>query len=450
MKNNLNKKNILIFLFFAFLVLFFTRNTVSNINPGSRFITIESIVERKTLAINEKQNYTCDKIQRDGNYYSSKPPILTTTGSGIYYVLHNFFNLSLPGSGIEKYLNEENLAVYIITLILVGIPYLLLLLFFYKSLGFFKLTKENKILLFLGLSLGTLYLPYLTTLNNHVPAGSFLFISFYYLLKTKFSENKKGNKKYITLSGFFASLAAVIDLPTGSIFLFLFFIYFLINEDKKYIIYYLLAGAPIVLIHFFLQIQITGDLLPAQLHQELWAKSSIKTERDGFLLYIFNIFLGARGYFLYTPLLIISFCSIFKIIKNRQSKFRQEAIMTVIAFTVITLFYILRARDYAGFAYGFRWFIAITPIVYFFTVFVFIEESLKKLRKYLLAALASSVVIAFIGMYNPWSIPRLKIVTSDNKEIIIHSPIISNINSIVEDLQLFLKKYTSVPKVQDN
>ncbi len=439
MKINLNKKNILIFLFFSFLVLFFTRNTVSNINPGSRFLTIESIVEKRTLAINEKQNYTCDKIQRDGNYYSSKPPILTTAGSGIYYVLHNFFNLSLPNSDIENYLDEKNLAVYIITLILVGIPYLLLLIFFYKSLGFFKLTKESKLLLFLGLSLGTLYLPYATTLNNHVPAGSLLFISFYYLLKTKFNKNKIGNKKYIALSGLFASLAAVIDLPTGSIFLFLFFVYFLINENKKHIIYYLLAGAPIVLTHLFLQIQITGDILPAQLHQELWAKSSIKTERDGIFLYIFNIFLGARGYFLYTPLLIISFYSIFKTIKNKENKFRQEAIMTVIAFTAITLFYVLRARDYAGFAYGFRWFIAITPIVYFFTIFIFTEESLKRLQKYLLAALASSVVIALIGMYNPWSIPRLKIVSSENKEIIIHSPIVSNINSIVTDLQMFLK-----------
>jgi hypothetical protein len=439
MKISLNKKNILIFLFFSFLVLFFTRNTVSNINPGSRFITMESIVERNTLAINEKQNYTCDKIQRDGNFYSSKPPILSTAGSGIYYILHNFFNLSLPNSGIKNYLEEENLAVYIITLILVGIPYLLLLIFFYKSLGFFQIKKENKILLLIGLGLGTLYLPYLTTLNNHVPAGSLLFISFYYLLKTKFNKNKVTNKKYIALSGFFASLAAVVDLPTGSIFLFLFFVYFLINEKKKYIFYYLAAGAPIILTHLFLQIQITGDILPAQLHQELWAKSSIKTERDSILLYTFNIFLGARGYLLYTPLLIISFYSIFKIIKNKKNNFRQEAIMTVVAFIVITLFYILRARDYAGFSYGFRWFIAITPIVYFFTIFIFTEESFKKMRKYILMAVASSVVISFIGMYNPWAIPRLKI-TSENKEFIIHSPLVSNINSIVEDLQLFLNK----------
>ena len=199
-----------------------------------------------------------------------------------------------------------------------------------------------------------------------------------------------------------------------------------------------MAGAPIILLHFFLQIQITGDILPAQFHIEYWAKSSIKTERDGIFLYIFNIFLGARGYFLYTPFLIISFYSIFKIIKNKKSKFRQEAIMTLVAFIVISLFYTLRTRDYAGFAYGYRWFIAITPIVYFFTIFIFTENSLKKLQKYLLVTLAFSVVVSIIGVYNPWSIPRLKIITK-NREIIIHSPIVSNINSIVEDMQLFLK-----------
>ncbi|MEA2088608.1 MAG: hypothetical protein U9O55_02080, partial [Patescibacteria group bacterium] len=102
MKNNFKKTNnalkrnyfFLILIFFASFLLLFTEKQIWNVNSASRFMTMESIVEQGTLAINEKHAYTGDKIFRDGNCYSSKPPMLSVIGSGFYYIFHKYFNLN--------------------------------------------------------------------------------------------------------------------------------------------------------------------------------------------------------------------------------------------------------------------------------------------------------------------------------------------------------------------
>jgi len=192
---------------------------------------MESIVERKTFTINEKYTYTNDKIKINNDYYSSKPPVLSVIGAGVYYVLHNFINLNF-GNPVDFYLTNNNITVYIITLLLVGSTFILLLYYLYKSFELFKIKKKYQNILLLGFGLGTLYLPFSITLNNHTIAGSLLFVSFYYLLKIK--QNKKENlKRYIIIISLLTSLSATIDLPTGLTFLILFYIY-LNSELKKY------------------------------------------------------------------------------------------------------------------------------------------------------------------------------------------------------------------------
>ena len=320
-----------IFIFFIILIICVTNNSINNVNPASRFLTMESLVENGTFTINEKHQYTCDKMFRDGNYYSSKPPVLSVAGAAIYYVLHNFFNLDLPD---KPYINTENLSVYFITLILVGGTYLLLLFYFYKTLKLLKIKKEHQILL-LGLGCGTLYLSYLPTLNNHTVAGSLLFIGFYYLLKLKLGE-AKDYKKNIALCGFFASLSAVIDLPTGLVFLALFCVYIFFIISKKQTVYYILAAAPIIIIHLFLNLQITGDFLPVQFHPELGDYKNLIwnllgsdgiPHQQNLLIYAFNIFFGARGLLFFSPILIFAFYSIYKTIKSRKNRFWKEAVL---------------------------------------------------------------------------------------------------------------------------
>ncbi|NCF75155.1 MAG: hypothetical protein GWO87_01555 [Xanthomonadaceae bacterium] len=427
-------------------------------------MTIESIAEQGTFSINEKHGYTCDKIFRDGNYYSSKPPVLSFIGAGFYYILHKYLNLDFPS--LEKY-TDNSLAVYLMTLILTGLPFLLLLFYFYKAINLIekktkvKIKKKYCALLIFGLGLGTLYMPYSSTLNNHIAAGSFLFISFYYLLKVKF--NKTQTKKinlYLIASGFFASLSSVIDLPTGLTFLGLFFLYFLFTLRSKKIIYYLLASIPLLIIHLYLNVQITGDFLPAQLHPEYWADFRRMIVKRNIFIYTFNILFGSRGLFFYSPILFFSFYAIYKIInpvpllqniisclkklnlhlsllykqqnilkqcwiKNKKHLFYKEAFLISIGFLIIILFYIIKIRDYGGASYAFRWLIAVTPLLYFFTIFLFIKPT-NKLKTIFLLILILSIMISAVGLYNPWLSSGIEIPIL-NKTIIIHSSFLYNL-----------------------
>lgn len=421
-----------IFIFFIILVIFVTNNSINSANPASRLLTIESLVENETFTLNEKYYYTCDKIFRDGNYYSSKPPVLSVAGAGIYYVLHNFFNLNLPD---KPYFNTKNLSVYLITLILVGGTYLLLLFYFYKTLKLLKIKKEYQTLLLLGLGCGTLYLSYLPTLNNHTIAGSFLFIGFYYLLKLKLGKIKD-YKKNIILCGFFTSLSAVIDLPTGLTFLALFCIYIFFTISKKQTVYYIFAAAPIIIVHLFLNLQITDDFLPAQFHPEFdnyenvtWNRMANKGELnfENPFLYVFNIIFAARGLLFYSPILIFAFYSIYKTIKNKKGRFWKEVTLILSGFIIISLFYIIKIRDYAGCSYGFRWFIAITPLLYFFIIFLFNKKKDAKFKNIFSAILIISILISMIGLCNPWSRSHAFIEIPNKNNIIIHSPFLANL-----------------------
>lgn len=469
-----------IFIVFIVLISVFTHSYIDSTNPASRFITMESLVEERTFVVNEKHIYTDDKMIRQGNYYSSKPPALTITGSGIYYVLHNFFGLNLPE---KPYFFTINTAVYLITFFLIGGTYLLLLLYFYKTLNLLKIQKKYQTLLLAGLGLGTLYLTYSITLNNHTIAGSFLFISFYYLLKTKINNpDPAAQKKYLALSGLFVSLSAVIDLPAGLTFLALFFIYVFFTISKKQSAYYVAAVIPIIIIHLFFNYQITGDLLPAQFHPEygdynnvVWNElggagnnqgdkdwNSLFYEKNPFL-YAFNILFGSHGLLSYSPILLFAFYAIYKIIRNKHP-FRFEAVLISLGFLIIFLLYTIKMRVYTGSAFGFRWLIAITPLIYFFSIFLFtplnktanlvkygklsnkanlskhnyrddiyLTGSTKKISSKFSNAfiliLIISIAISFVGFLNPWAHPRL-IIETQTSEYTIHCPFLTNLTKI--------------------
>ncbi|MCK5459731.1 hypothetical protein KAI52_01310 [Candidatus Parcubacteria bacterium] len=423
-KDILNKLHPLpLFIFFIVLTILVTGNSINNVNPASRFLTIESLVEKGSFEITEKHIYTCDKIFREESYYSSKPPVLSAAGAGIYYILHNFFNLNLPDN---PYLNTENLSVYLITLILVGGTYLLLLFYFYKTLKLLRIKKEHQILLLIGLGCGTLYLSYLPTLNNHTIAGSFLFVGFYYLLKLKLGK-AKDHIKNIILCGFFTSLSAVIDIPTGLIFLALFGIYLFFTISKKQAIYYIFAAAPIIIIHLFLNLQITGDFLPPQLHPEIWARTEDKSyQQPNSILYAWNIIFGARGLLFYSPIFIFAFYSIFTTLKNRKNRFWKEAALVCGGFLIIFLYYI-KVGDYSGCAYGFRWFIAATPLLYFFIIFLFSKKISFKFKNIFVIILIISIFISIIGLCNPWSRTHIFVEITNRQGIVIYSPLLSNL-----------------------
>ncbi|MBT6691680.1 hypothetical protein HOB10_05110 [Candidatus Parcubacteria bacterium] len=390
-------------------------------------MTMQAIVEQGTLVINDYQINTDDKILRDGNYYSSKPPVLSVAGAGVYFVLYNVFNLDIR-------MLDQSWAIYFINLILVGGSFFALLFILHKTIKLLDIRKEYRTWLLLGFGLGTLFFSFFISLNNHTIAGSLLFIGFYFLLKLKL---KKSNnyKKYLSLSGFFISLAAVIDIPTGLTFLFLFFIYCLVTFPKKYIIYYILAALPMLILQVVLNYQVTGDFLLPQFHPEFWDPVSVAygtAIRSRPLVYLINILFGTHGLFLYTPILLFSIYSIYKILRNRKAHFRLEALIIFVGFLIIILYYSLKVRVYTGASFGYRWLIAITPLLYFFLLLLFTKKRSYNFLLLFTTTTAISIVVALIGFLNPWGRTLADILLSNGQIVKIDFPLLVSIMVLFE------------------
>ncbi len=449
LKKYFNKINIstnLILIFFIFLVtlaIFVTHKKIDGTNPLVKYLTMYSMVEKSTFAIPDSfSDIADDKIFKDGKFYSSKPPLLSITGAGIYFLLHNLFGFNI----IENnYFIYPNYSIYFITIFLVGTSYIFLIFYLYKTLQLLKINKAKHLPLLIGLSLGTLYLSYLPTFNNHTIAGSLIFIAFYYLLEIKIKKSLNIKNKLL-LIGLLTSLAAFIDIPTGGTFLLLFAVYIFYTSSKKQIIYYLLPLIPIAFIHFYFQFQITGDFLPPQFHPEMWTYTEHQKHMGTFfsetsiLNYIFNILFGTHGLFIYTPILLFSFYSIFKIFKNKKHEFQNEAIMILVGFLIIISFYIFKARAYGGSAFGFRWLIAITPMLYFFNILLFKKERSNRFNSIYEILLIASCAIAFIGLFNPWPFPYFKIISpfGNETEYGLLFPLLVNFTDILNITKDFL------------
>ena len=405
------RRVVLAFFLLAFFLILFTEPYFNTYNVISRYLTIESIVEDGDFIIDERHQATGDKIYREGHYYSSKPPILSVAASSIYYITHNFFGQDFPETGINtrsEYFHSIYPTVYVANLIFVGLPFLFLLFYFYKTLKLFYIKSRYHLPLILGLGLGSLLFTYSVTFNNHVIAGSLLFIGFYYLLLIKkFNYKFDDINKYLFLSGLFTSLSAVIDLPTGLTFFALFFVYFFLKLGFRKILYYIGPALIIFSLHLYFNYQAFGGFLPAQAYEDYWIGPDgelvlIHFFRDhSWYTLLFNIFIGTNGFFIYTPLLLLPLYSIYKIIKEK-SEFIWEALMIVFGFIILILFYINLAKDYGGGAYGYRWFIAIAPLFYFFIIFLFKKTLSAKMSTVFTILLLWSCIVAIIGVFDPW------------------------------------------------
>jgi len=381
------------------IVLVVTKPYTFGANDNSRMATIESLVNRQTFVIDKSPYDTVDKIFNGDNFYSTKPPLLSVTGAGIFWILKNIFRLSLSGP------DTPSLAQYLITLIISGGSFITLLITFYKSLQWFKLKEDTKYIITALLGFSTYIFSYVGTLNNHIPTAAFAFLSFYYLLKIKFTQKQINTNLFYC--GLFIGLAGVMDLAsTALLWIVFYFLYFLktIKPNKKILLYFIGGCAIPIILHFIFNYQITGDLFPAYMHKDwyhypgsFWNQPSVKPNK---LSYLFNLTFGHNGIFLYSPILLISLNELIKKIKNKTHNFYNESllILTIIiaSVTLVTFF----THDYAGNAYGMRWFIAFIPLLFFFNVFYF----LGKKPSYVFKTIAIySIFVALLGIIDPWS-----------------------------------------------
>lgn len=413
----MNTKNRLI-IFLVILLILIIQPQVRSPNDASRMATIQSLVESHSFIIdNSIFVNTDDKVFINGHFYSDKIIMPSIIGSIIYFPL---FLL-----GIKLNLGS-NLAYYLITLFTVKLFWLVGLIAFYSALEKTNINDKSRLSLSIALAVGSLYFTWSTVFNNHILAGSFLIIGYYFLLKTK---QPHSDLKYLFLTGFFLSLAGAVDIPSY-IFYVIFLIYLLLDLDKKTnIIPYILSGILIILPIIYIQYTITGSIIPVQLNKTFydypgspWILDQLPglgVNQGLFLFtYSFTALFGSKGFLLYNPFLFLAIVYLFFEIKSKRS-FWKEALVISISSLIILLYYLVFTNNYGGWSYSIRWFVPFIPLLFFF-IYPFFEDFTDNKRILFTFLFILSSTIAVIGIINPWS-----------NETLSSIPLIANIKEFI-------------------
>ena len=371
-------------------------------NDQSRIATVQSLVEEGSFAIDNSAFVTSgDKVFINGHFYSDKPPIPSVLGAAVYLPLYR--------AGFELH-QGASVPYYFVTLLTVKLLWILGTVAFFYSLKFTGLTAEKRFLASLMLSLGSLYFSWSATFNDHSIAAASLSIGFCFFLKARFQGKVN---LHLSVAAFFWLLAGTADMPTG-IFYALFLLYVLYDPRlRSGLLFYVLPLLVTVLPALVMTYSIHHSIVPVQLVKSYfqypgspWIGSD---ELSGmhinggrfFLTYSLLALVGPRGFLLYNPILAIALWGLVRTIRQR-GPFFYEGIIVSVGTGVLVLYYFLFTTNYGGDSYSIRWFVPLLPLLFFF-LYPYLEGYDRARAHWLRALLVVSVVIAFVGLINPWS-----------------------------------------------
>jgi len=334
-------------------------------NVASRLMTVDSLVHRGTFYINESPFNTIDKYQLDeeGHLLSTKPPVLPTIGAGFYWSYWKLTGNSLA--------TETPKAFTAITFFMSFIPHVIFLVFFYKLLLLIIKQPHARILTYLAIVFGYIGAIYARAINNHIVAACFLLVAFYYAFRIR--NEKHSRKLDWILAGFFSGFFPTIDLPSV-IFSIAIFLYLLMYDYKKTLLYFLPASLPPLFFHFYLMFISSGNILPMQFKLNkiltLGKDSGVDFAKmvqpmNSRLNYVWNMTFGHHGIFAFTPVLLLGLFELIRQLIFRKA-FWREALVVLLPFVALFLFYALLTDNYGGTSVGFRWLIPPMPLIILF------------------------------------------------------------------------------------
>jgi len=382
----------------AFLVCaLLTKTHVVSWNDGSRFATVESLVDRHTVAIDDSPFLPIigDWYRYQGKTYSDKPPLLAVSGAAIG------FGLSLIGITFERH---RPLTIYLITLLTVGVWYSAGCCYAYqfaRLLGFERV-RAYGIAAVSGLA--TLSLPYATVLSNHVPCGVAALAGFYHAVRARASD------KHAAVAGAFFALAYCFD-QTAVIFVAPAAV-MMIGAALRRWIWMLVAGLPVVAIQLGYNLSITGSLIPAALNKSLWLDPTLPlyaaawasfapTTPAEHLQNVFNLLIGGKGLFLYTPVALLSVYGLGVMFRDGGLPRRLTAAIALPAVTLFVLMLFFQndatARNFGERRYvDVFWLlcVALAPAL---------GQAVSAAQRFTVATLvAASILVAMLGVIAPF------------------------------------------------
>jgi len=370
-----------------------------------------------------------DKVMNPetGEFYSSKPPLMPTVLAAEYWVLLNVFGQSM---------DDERWPVVSIILITVNvIPFFVFLLYLSRLLEDYGTTDFGRLFVFATACFGTFITTFTITLNNHNPAAFAVFFAFYPLLQ-KGGEPIFESPRTLLQSGFFAGLAATLDLPAASFTMALFLPMLIVRPSKTLVWFFPAMALPIVAL-FACNYAALGTLLPAysefggpwyNYEGSHWSKLGTPGQKgidfadDPKWVYAFHLTLGHHGWFSLSPIWLLALASLIRlawagrrdalaVLKRKPLDDRLWtpplfAAMTVVVSIVLIGFFIVNSNNYGGGTSGPRWLFWLTPLWLMSLIPAADWVGRTRLgQRMACCLLAMSVLSVFFPSVSPWRHP---------------------------------------------
>jgi hypothetical protein len=392
-----------VILFAAFFLLWalLTKVHTHSWQEESRMATVQTLIEQGTFIIDHTEfNRTGDKVFIAGHFYSDKPPLLSVMAAGAYSILHRVFGLTLDpticvpadDAAACRAFTPSGVrftAFYWLTLIFVGGSASLLVVLFWRAMLQAGAGGVLATALALALGLASPIAPYSIVFAGHVPAALCLFAGFMLLISWRHSEerpeqnsvkskNTPGNEpagsgwKFFW-AGFLISLAANIDL-TLAIFIIAFGLWMLFARRRRLLPYLLGAIVPFAL-SAAINYWAAGTIVPLYFDPKAYdfvgtVLNTTVGGTNGFyslefgLRYTYDMFVGQRGVFSFTPMLIFAVIGLGLATRQRQQ--RSLAFTVLLGSLVFAAYLIFRTDNFGGLAWGTRWFVPLIPVWWYF------------------------------------------------------------------------------------
>ncbi len=411
-------RSLLAALAYGVVLVAFADTRIQNGLDSDRYAFMESLVERGEFVVDGSAMASVDRIRVDGHFHSGKPPILNFLGAGVYWALYHG-----PGWSFRTH---PDAVVRTLIGAFVVVPVCALLWLFWvlvsrrppRPRGAEAPRRKTAHAAVALLAVGSLLLPYSLIFTNHPLAAALLFGAFYVALHPTDPGTGEGSRsaqiRAAFAVGFLAALSVTIDLIPGTVFLLAYLVHAAATRRGRALVSMAAGAAFPMLAHLVLNRITLGTWVVSYFIKDafnyegsVWSTAFTgASDYDQFPTYataLYHYALGHRGVFLFMPLLIFG---IFWA-AGAARRFRTPAGAAGIAALATLAGTILLVPKFSwglgGCTYGPRHVLPCIALLY-----AFLPAAMGACRTPLLkgvfgAASAWSVLVAALGVVNPWA-----------------------------------------------
>lgn len=423
----------------ALLALVSARDYAGGWNDGSRLATVESLVDRHTLVIDEsifvrsagtanapnpytpgdealRTRGTQDKLLIDGHFYSDKSPLPALWLALWYQVFQSSTGLVAR--------DHPGLFVYLMTLVSSGIAYVVSVWSVWRLAARHGLPLPTCLLLATSLALATTMLPYARHVNNHILLlGVTALLTFaldclasprvWDLERLSRSTSPARCRLLSAAVGALAGIGYTLDLGVGPV---------LLVCTTAVVAYrtrsiggmacFILAAVPWLAAHHAVNYSTGGTFGPANSVPEYlaWPGSPFNVQNmtgglahrtvGHFSLYAAALLFGKHGFINYNLPLYLALAGCAVAFKRRVVEL-PEVVFAAVFSGGSWLLYAALSNNYSGSCCSIRWFVPLLAPGYYILV-LFLRERPAFVRDLALLSLFGAILSVLLWWHGPW------------------------------------------------